>query len=132
MTIITTYVAEDGTAFEDKDACEKYEFSLKYGNIANYLRLYDANYQRIDLNNPDEFDRTYFICWDNEEALAFLNELWFDTYCKSIEKEIGETLHETGKYFYIEEAGYNGWISLQEFTEDIERLAVMRDNFAAL
>ena len=132
MKIITTYIAEDGTSFEDKYACEEYEFNLKRKNIGNYLRLYDANYRRINLSNPNEFDRTYYICWDNQEALDFLDELWMENYNKSICKEIGETLYDVGKYYYIEEAGYRGWISLQEFTEDIERLQAIRDSFAAL
>lgn len=131
MKIITTYVAEDGTAFEDKDACEEYEFNIKNQNIGNYLRLYDDNGNRVPIVDGN-FDKIYFICWDNQDALDFLDELWMANYNKSICKEIGETLYDIGKYYYSDEVHSGRWVSLEEMIEDVKRRKNFCDNFATM
>ena len=131
MEIVTIYIAEDGTAFDDKNACEEYEFNTKRQNIGNYLRLYDDNGNRVSIVDGN-FDSVYYICWDNQEALNFLDELWMANYNKSICKEIGETLYDVGKYYYSDDIYSGRWVSFEEMTEDVKRWKIFCDNFATM
>lgn len=62
MEIKTTYIANDGTEFEDREECLAYETSLT--SECNFIQLYDHDGELIEWN-PNNYDdmwnRLYYI-----------------------------------------------------------------------
>ena len=53
MEVKTTYIANDGTEFEDREECLAYETSL--ASECDFVKLYDNDGNLIDWN-PDDYD----------------------------------------------------------------------------
>ena len=84
MEMKVTYIACDGTEFEDREECLAYEGSLS--KMSEYIQLFDREYNPIEWN-PENYERmwnyTYFIVIEphrEEEA----EEWWNKTFCATL------------------------------------------------
>lgn len=82
MEVKTTYIANDGTEFEDREECLAYETSLT--SECNFIQLYDHDGEPIKWN-PDNYDdmwnRLYFIVIEphrEEEAEEWWNKTFYN------------------------------------------------------
>ena len=75
MKTIITYIAEDGTPFENERECYDYEQKMKFDKIKTMFTWLDSNFKPLakDGNVGDAFN--YIIVYD-EKAFEILNE-WF-------------------------------------------------------
>ena len=53
MEIKTTYIAVDGTEFEDQEECQKYEASLN--TMCEHVQFYDDYFKPVEWN-PENYD----------------------------------------------------------------------------
>ena len=86
MTENTIYVAFDGKEFEDYSECKRYEskeLKDKYGK--DFLLVYNEDGELIPLDNDYSLskDSAYVVC-KSEEALAYLNKIFYDNITNKI------------------------------------------------
>lgn len=68
----TIYCADDGTTFENKDECEKYEKHID--KIISEIHIYDKNLKEISMNDFGWEENIHFFHCETEESFDFLFE----------------------------------------------------------
>lgn len=79
MEKIITYVAFDGTQFDDEDECVEYEFLESAKEYTDSFTLYNEAREPIKISfNEDALDETKFIIIKEAKAIFFLDEWMID------------------------------------------------------
>lgn len=84
MEMKVTYIANDGTEFEDREECLAYEKS--FSEMSEYVQLFDCEFKPIEWN-PENYERmwnyTYYIVIEphREEEVE---EWWGKTFCTQL------------------------------------------------
>lgn len=82
MEKIITYVAFDGTQFDDEDECVEHEFLENAKEYANSFTLYNEAREPIKISfNIAALDKTKFIIIKEEKAVPFLDDWMIDNCC---------------------------------------------------
>lgn len=82
MEKIITYVAFDGTQFDDEDECVEHEFLESAKEYADSFTLYNEAREPIKISfNIDALDKTKFIIIKEEKAIPFLDDWMIDNCC---------------------------------------------------
>lgn len=82
MEKIITYVAFDGTQFDDEDECVEHEFQENAKEYADSFTLYNEAREPIKISfNVDALDKTKFIIIKEEKAVPFLDDWMIDNCC---------------------------------------------------
>ena len=76
MTEYTTYVAFDGSEFDDEDDCLAYERTMKATDYEGEIFFYDASLEPVPLHVED-LDDVYFVNIKTEKACQ-----WFVDRCQ--------------------------------------------------
>lgn len=108
MKTIVTYVAEDGTKFDDEHKCMDYEEKISIQKIYDSgIRFYDYDFKRIEKENIIDTKNIAYIYIPNEEIYNSLI-LILDLYLYDI--SIAYT--DNGYYYYNSVTG--NYESLEE------------------
>ena len=80
MEMKVTYIANDGTEFENREKCLAYEKS--FSEMSEFVQLFDHNFLPIEWN-PDDYDRMwnniyYIVIEPHREAKA--EQWWSQTF----------------------------------------------------
>lgn len=132
MKVKTTYIANDGTEFEDKEECLAYETSL--ASECDFVQLYDNDRKLIDWN-PDDYDgmwnHLYYIVIEphrEEEA----EEWWANSFGAMLDVDpFGDMDNDwkAWKYHYhgdeptvlaFDFAGNDSWIIFNEVYDEVK------------
>ena len=97
MKTIITYIAEDGTPFENEQECYEYEQKMKFDNIKDMFTWLDRNFKPLAKTANINANVLEYIIIDDERAFELLNE-WFE-YNGFYDFEITET----GIYYWNED-----------------------------
>ena len=82
MEKIITYVAFDGTQFDDEDECVEHEFQENAKEYTDSFTLYNEAREPIKISfNIDALDKTKFIIIKEEKAIPFLDDWMIDNCC---------------------------------------------------
>lgn len=73
MRVIKTYVAEDGTTFDNEQECAEYEEELRINTFADTALLFDEEGNKMPLSAMN-FERAIYIKAVTDEAAAFMAE----------------------------------------------------------
>lgn len=76
-----TYVAFDGTEFEDDRQCLAHERNLQVNAFGDHLRLWDEDMKPLDPAEEDALDDAFFIYADTPEAREWV-EAELCIYCE--------------------------------------------------
>lgn len=81
MKMKVTYIANDGTEFEDREECLAYEKS--FSEMNEFVQFFDQNFLPVEWN-PDDYDRMwnhiYYIVIEPHRE-AEVEEWWGKTFC---------------------------------------------------
>lgn len=94
-----SYVADDGTAFEDEDECIDYERGLMLKKYEHDIHMWDDNFQPIPITDSKALDKVYYLTCDTAEAVKVMND-WFEYMCYSSPFEGGNSFAEMAGYHY--------------------------------
>lgn len=72
-----SYIADDGTAFEDEDECIDYERGLMLKKYEHDIRMWDSEFQPIPITDSRALDKVYYLTCDTAEAVEVMNN-WFE------------------------------------------------------
>ena len=104
------YRADDGTTFENKDECEKYE--NHFNIIISEIHLYDENLKEFSMNNFYWEEKVRFFKCDTEESFDFLLEEFPYTiiYDENSEKT----------QIFFEEKKYNTYMTTKNYEKSLD------------
>lgn len=71
MKVISTYIADDGTEFENSWECEKYEAKCRSNKFKDVALLFDEKGQRLPLTDKG-FEKANFIVAKTVEAAEYM------------------------------------------------------------
>lgn len=95
-----SYIADDGTAFEDEDECIDYERTLMLKKYEHDIHMWDNEFQPIPITDPKALDKIYYLTCDTAEAVEVMND-WFEYMYYSSPFEGGNSFAEmAGCYYY--------------------------------
>ena len=81
MEKIITYVAFDGTQFDDEDECVEYEFLESAKEYPDGFALYNEAREPIKISfNEDALNETKFVIIKEARAVPFLDNWMIDNY----------------------------------------------------
>ena len=124
MTEYTTYVAFDGTEFDDEDDCLAYERTIQATDYEGEIFFYDINRKPIPLHTEDLED-VYFVNIETEKACQWFVDRCGDcgaTHPWSYNPYRKEELPMTGFFYYSDEEWHH-------WQTEIEKLNAIRDYF---
>lgn len=120
------YIADDGEEFDTKEECEAYEKGRAdtYREVNDGCNFYDANGNRVLLNEDNSFDKVFFVeCLTNEAAVA-LEEYLDENECLSLFKDSKLPL-EKGHYYY--DVNDDSWHDVNEVCALLAKLETVFD-----
>ena len=106
MKELITYMADDGTIFDDYEECVKYEDIKKREAAKGQLRFYDFAYNIIGDETLFEGKATqglldcYYLFVGNEAAIKLADEMGYLSNC-STPKEIGYWYYDSKKGLWV-------------------------------
>lgn len=106
----TIYCADDGTTFENKDECEKYE--EQFNKMKREVHIYDDNLKEISFDDSDWKDKTQFFQCETEESFDFLFKKF--PYTIIYEKDSEKT-----QVFFVQEEYYH-FITTKNYEETFD------------
>ena len=93
MKTIITYIAEDGTPFENERECYEYEQKIKFDKIQSMFTWLDSNFKPL-AKNGNVGDAFNYIIVNDERAFEALNDWFMDNGFYNFE------ITETGIYYW--------------------------------
>lgn len=93
MKTIITYIAEDGTPFENERECYEYEQKIKFDKIQTMFTWLDSNFKPL-AKNGNVGDAFNYIIVNDERAFEALNDWFMDNGFYNFE------ITETGIYYW--------------------------------
>ena len=125
MTEYTTYVAFDGSEFDDEDDCLAYERTMRATDYEGELFFYDSNRKPLPLDVED-LDNVYFVNILTEKASA-----WFLDRCRDCgsthpwiyDSHRKEEFPKTGFFWYDDNGDWRHWQT------EMESLRAISDYF---
>lgn len=111
MTEYITYVAFDGSEFDDEDDCLAYERTMKATDYEDEIFFYDSNRKPVPLNVED-LDDVYFVNIETEKASK-----WFLDRCRdsgathpwTYDARRAEPFPKTGFFWYDDNGDWRHW-----------------------
>ncbi len=74
MTVVKTYIAEDGKKFDDEWECVEYERELKSNQFKDVAFLFDDEGHQLPLTDAGFEDCMFIVCKTDEAAAYMYNE----------------------------------------------------------
>ena len=72
-----SYIADDGTAFEDEDECIDYERGLMLKKYEHDIHMWNCEFQPIPITDSQALDKVYYLTCDTAEAVEVMHN-WFE------------------------------------------------------
>ena len=72
-----SYIADDGTTFEDEDECLEYERTLMLKKYEHDIHMWDSEFQPIPITDSQALDKVYYLTCDTAEAVEVMHN-WFE------------------------------------------------------
>lgn len=95
-----SYIADDGTAFEDEDECIDYERGLMLKKYEHDIHMWDDNFQPIPITDSQALDKIYYLTCDTAEAVEVMND-WLEStgYSSPWESHVDYS-YAAGRHYY--------------------------------
>lgn len=77
MIECVSYIADDGTVFEDEYECLEYERTLILKKCEHDIHMWDNEFQPIPITDSQALDKVYYLTCDTAEAVEAMND-WFE------------------------------------------------------
>lgn len=94
MKTIITYIAEDGTPFENERECYEYEQKMKFDKIQNMFTWLNYKFEPMPTTADISADSIEYIIVNDERAFEALNDWFMDNGFYNFE------ITETGIYYW--------------------------------
>lgn len=112
-----SYIADDGTAFEDEDECIDYERGLILKKYEHDIHMWDDNFQLIPITDSLALDKVYYLTCDTAEAAAVMHE-WFEDMRYSSPFEGNKSFAEmAGRHYYWQDN--DEWYEADDLIEKV-------------
>ena len=72
-----SYIADDGTVFEDEDECIDYERGFMLKKYEHDIHMWDCEFQPIPITDSQALDKVDYLTCDTAEAVEVMNN-WFE------------------------------------------------------
>ena len=72
-----SYIADDGTTFEDEDECLEYERALMLKKYEHDIHMWNCEFQPIPITDSQALDKVYYLTCDTAEAVEVMHN-WFE------------------------------------------------------
>ena len=84
----TVYIAFDGKKFDDENECERYENKKLQDKYGKYLLVYNEDGKLLSFDNDYcLFQESAYVVCKSEEALNYLNKIFYDNNANCIDYE---------------------------------------------
>lgn len=95
-----SYIADDGTAFEDEDECYEYERTLMLKKYEHDIHMWNCEFQPIPITDSQALDKAYYLTCDTAEAVEVMHN-WFEYIGYSSPFEGNESFYAmAGRHYY--------------------------------
>lgn len=112
-----SYIADDGTAFEDEDECLEYERALMLKKYEHDIHMWDNEFQPIPITDSKALDKVYYLTCDTAEAVEAMND-WFEHMDYSSPFEDGNSFAEmAGCHYYWQDN--DEWYEADDLIEKV-------------
>lgn len=112
-----SYIADDGTAFEDEDECLEYERALMLKKYEHDIHMWDNEFQPIPITDSKALDKVYYLTCDTAEAVEVMND-WFEHMDYSSPFEGGNSFAEmAGCHYYWQDN--DEWCEADDLIEKV-------------
>lgn len=112
-----SYIADDGTAFEDEDECLEYEHGLILKKYEHDIHMWDNEFQPIPITDSKALDKVYYLTCDTAEAVEVMND-WFEYLCYSSPFEGDKSFAEmAGRHYYWQDN--DEWYEADDLIEKV-------------
>lgn len=115
-----SYVADDGTVFEDEDDCIDYERGLMLKKYEHDIHMWDDNFQLIPITDSLALDKVYYLTCDTAEAAAVMHE-WFEDmgYSSPLDGHVDYN-YAAGRHYYYQDN--DCWYEADDLIEKVRRM----------
>lgn len=98
-----SYIADDGTTFEDEDECLEYERTLMLKKYEHDIHMWDCEFQPIPITDSQALDKVYYLTCDTAEAVEVMHN-WFEYMGYSSPFEGNESFYAMAgrQYYYMD------------------------------
>lgn len=126
MRIEKTYIADDGTKFDNERACEEYERALKTEELSKYILCFDYMGRRITDYNWGRI-KYCKVMPGLENMPSNIEDAWLSV----VDNELDECIcnYEDGWYFLDENDRWRYWadfeIEFKKIKAEIDKLKIM-------
>lgn len=117
MTEKIIFIADDGAEFEDEDECLNYEKTLGFDYIKDDITFWDDQFKKLNIENPNLIDETFYVKIDSEKAYNWFNNLLWEEGFETLDKYVSHRPKLTGLYFY--DAYRDVWKQLEGELNDL-------------
>lgn len=113
------YIADDGTTFEDKDECYKYERNLMLKKCERDIHMWDYNFQPIPITDPQTLDRVFYLTCDTADAVKIISHWFEDMHCSSPFDGYIDYSYAIGRHYYYQD---NKWYEADKLIEKARKM----------
>lgn len=98
-----SYIADDGTTFEDEDECIDYERGLMLKKYEHDIHMWDCEFQPIPITDSQALDKVCYLTCDTAEAVEVMHN-WFEYLGFSSPFEGDESFYAMAgrQYYYMD------------------------------
>lgn len=115
-----SYIADDGTAFEDEDERLEYEHILMLKKYERDIHMWDSEFQPISITDSQVLDKVYYLTCDTAEAVEVMDN-WFEYMGYSSPFERDKSFAEmAGHHYYYQDN--DEWYEADDLIEKARRM----------
>lgn len=112
-----SYIADDGTAFEDEDECIDYERGLMLKKYEHDIHMWNSEFQPIPITDSQALDKIYYLTCDTAGAVEVMDN-WFENmgYSSPFEDNKNFTA-KVGHHYYYQDN--DDWYEADDLIEKV-------------
>lgn len=98
-----SYIADDGTTFENEYECLEYERTLMLKKYERDIHMWNCEFQPIPITDSQALDKVYYLTCDTAEAVEIMHN-WFEDMGYSSPFEGDESFYAMAgrQYYYMD------------------------------
>lgn len=99
-----SYIADDGTTFEDEVECIDYERGLMLKKYERDIHMWNCEFQPIPITDSQALDKVYYLTCDTAEAVEVMYN-WFEDmgYSNPFEGDESFAAMAGRHYYYLDD-----------------------------
>ena len=114
-----SYIADDGTTFEDENECYKYERGLMLKKCERNIHMWDYNFQPISITGSQVLDKVFYLTCDTADAVKIISKWFEDMHCSSPFDGYTDYSYAAGRHYYYQD---NKWYEADKLIDKARKM----------